>query len=282
MKIIYNLDEKIEYSKEMITCWVESWGIENVYVAFSGGVDSTVLLNIARELYPEMKAVFNNTGLELPEIVSFVKTFDNVDILYPKMSFHKVIEKYGWPVISKEQSQFLSEIRTTKSEKLLNIRLNGNKYNRGKVSDKWKFLIDAPFKISDRCCYKLKKEPAKKYEKKTERHPILGIMAEESALRKQTYSCNIYDSKRPISKPLLHWSKEDIWNYIRENHIKYCEVYDKGWDRTGCVFCLYGIHKEESPNRLERLYALHPKLYDYVINKLNAKEVLEYIGVKYL
>ena len=204
----------LKHTQDTIDCWVESWGVENVYVAFSGGADSTVLLDIARRLYPEIKAVFNNTGLELPEIVRFVKTFYNVDTLYPKIPFHKVIEKYGWPVVSKEQSQFLSEIRTTKSEKLLNIRLNGNKYNRGKVSDKWKFLIAAPFKISHQCCNKLKKEPAKRYEKETGRHPILGIMAEESALRKQAHSCNVYDSKRPISKPLFHWTKKKIFGII--------------------------------------------------------------------
>jgi hypothetical protein len=64
-----------------------------------------VLLHIAREMYPGIKAVFINTGLEYPEIVQFVKTFDNVDIIRPKMSFRQVIEKYGYPFISKEVSE---------------------------------------------------------------------------------------------------------------------------------------------------------------------------------
>ena len=73
--------------------------------SFSGGKDSTVLLHIARQMFPEIKAVFSNTGLEFPETVNFVKTFDNVDFVKPKMSYMSVIKKYGYPLISKEVSE---------------------------------------------------------------------------------------------------------------------------------------------------------------------------------
>lgn len=99
------LSVKVSLTKQRIREWVNAWGIDGVYVSFSGGKDSTVLLHIAREMYPEIKAVFINTGLEYPEIVQFVKTFDNVDIIRPKMSFRQVIEKYGYPFISKEVSE---------------------------------------------------------------------------------------------------------------------------------------------------------------------------------
>ena len=99
------LSVKVSLTKQRIREWVNAWGIDGVYVSFSGGKDSTVLLHIAREMYPDIKAVFINTGLEYPEIVQFVKTFDNVDIIRPKMSFRQVIEKYGYPFISKEVSE---------------------------------------------------------------------------------------------------------------------------------------------------------------------------------
>lgn len=77
----------------------------NVYVSFSGGKDSTVLLHIARQLFPDIPAVFSNTGLEYPELQKFVKTFDNVTTVYPSMRFPDVIGTYGYPLISKEVSE---------------------------------------------------------------------------------------------------------------------------------------------------------------------------------
>lgn len=98
------LDSKIKMTQYRIREWVDRYGKDGVYVSFSGGKDSTVLLDIVRKMYPNIKAVFVDTGLEFPEIREFVKTFDNVDWLKPKMNFKQVIEKYGYPMISKEVS----------------------------------------------------------------------------------------------------------------------------------------------------------------------------------
>ena len=104
------LDLKILKTKNRIKEYYDFFGGQ-VYVSFSGGKDSTVLLHIAREIYPDIEAVFVNTGLEYPEIQRFVKTFDNVTILRPKMRFDEVIKKYGCPIISKEVSQRIYEYR---------------------------------------------------------------------------------------------------------------------------------------------------------------------------
>ena len=166
----YPLELKIMKTEQRIIEWVSYYGIDGVYVSFSGGKDSTVLLHICRKLYPNIKALYIDTGLEYPEVKQFVKTWDNVDIIRPKMSFREVINKYGYPVISKEQSQYISKYRNAKSEKTKETRLNGNKWGRGKISEKWKFMIDSPFLISDQCCNVMKKNPAKEYEKKNNTH----------------------------------------------------------------------------------------------------------------
>jgi len=98
------LEVKVMMSKVRIRDWVDYYGKDGVYVSFSGGKDSTVLLHLVRELYPDVPAVFVDTGLEYPEIRNFVKTFDNVTWLKPKMNFRQVIDKFGYPMISKEVS----------------------------------------------------------------------------------------------------------------------------------------------------------------------------------
>lgn len=99
------LNIKIRMTKSRIRQWINEYGEDGVYISFSGGKDSTVLLHLVREDYPNVKAVFVDTGLEYPEIRQFVKTFDNVEWLKPKMIFKNVIEKYGYPFISKEVSE---------------------------------------------------------------------------------------------------------------------------------------------------------------------------------
>ena len=282
------LQDKIDMTCEKIEQWYNHYD-EQVYVAFSGGKDSTVLLDIVRNraFIPDSKlvpAVFSDTGLEYPEIRDFVKTIDNVVWVKPKMNFREVIDKYGFPIISKMQSYYIYEYRTSKSEKLKNLRFNGSVKGYFKISEKWKFLIDAPFKISSYCCDYLKKHPMKQYEKETKRKPIIGIMAEESSQRRTNYmkyGCNAFDKKSPNSMPMSFWTEKDVWEYIKKYNLPYSNIYNMGYDRTGCMFCMFGVQNECSPNRFQKMETTHPKMYDYCINKLGLGEVMDYIGINY-
>jgi 3'-phosphoadenosine 5'-phosphosulfate sulfotransferase (PAPS reductase)/FAD synthetase len=201
------LEAKIVLSQQRIKSWYDYWRGE-VYISFSGGKDSTVLLDLVRQVHPNAPAVFLDTGLEYPEIRDFVKTIDNVIWIKPKMQFKDVIEHYGYPVVSKENAQKIHEIQTTKSEKLREKRIHGDDKSNGKLPSKWLYLLDAPFKISDRCCYALKKNPVKKYEKESGKKPIVGTMASDSRLRGTNYlknGCNAFETKRPMSAPIAFW-----------------------------------------------------------------------------
>ena len=229
------LEVKIRMTKLRIQEWHEHWDGQ-VYVSFSGGKDSTVLLHIVRGMYPDVKAVFFDTGLEYPEIREFVKTIDNVDWVKPKMSFLEVIEKYGYPVVSKDVSVKLQHAMTTKSKKAFYNRLHGDSKGNGKIPNKWQFLINAPFKIGSKCCDVMKKRPAKKYEKETSLHPIIGTMAQDSRMRQQKYlqnGCNGFNLNRPVCLPLSFWFEQDIWEYIKQLNVPYSKIYDMGYQRTG-------------------------------------------------
>lgn len=291
------LEQKIIMSKMRIRQWHEHYE-GSVCVSFSGGVDSTVLLHLVRQEFPDVKGVFVNTGLEYPQIVKFVHTIENVDIVRPKMSFREVCQKYGYPLISKETSRKIEEIRTTKSEHLRNIRLGKTGSKLGALSNKRAFLLDAPFKISARCCGALKKQPLYEYQNKNNVFPFVGVMAEESLIRQQSYvryTCNAFDLKKPQSRPLMFWSKNDVLEYIEKFHIDYCraiygdivtdaqtgKLKTTALQRTGCTFCMFGVHMEKYPNRFQRMEKENPALYDYCINKLGLGKVLEYCHIPY-
>ena len=288
------LDIKILKTKIRIQEWIDYYGEDKVYVSFSGGKDSTVLLDLVRQVNPNIPAVFIDTGLEYPETKEFVKTIDNVTILRPKMSFKQVIEIYGYPMVSKEQANYLDDIRNS-TEKMRIRRLEGDSQGRFKLSKKWHYLIDAPFKVSHRCCNVMKKEPSKKYEHETGRVPIIGTLSEESSLRQQSYlktGCNAFESKRPNSTPIAFWREQDILEYIFINKLSinkaYGEIiYKEGvysttkCDRTGCIFCGFGVHLEKEPNRYQKLQLTHPQLHDYCMNKLGFKEVCKYMDIPY-
>ena len=284
MRQQYPLDLKVQLSLRRVEEWVSYWGKNNVYVAFSGGKDSTVLLHLVRSKFPDIPAVFVDTGLEYPENREFVKQTENVIWLKPKMAFTEVLKTKGYPVVSKESAKMISNYRTTKSERVKHQVLYGNHNGQFKLAKRWQYLLDAPFKISAECCKIMKIKPFTDYEKQTGAKGFVGTMSYESLHRRNdyiTYGCNAFKKNKPTSKPLSFWLEKDVWEYIKKYNVKYSAIYDKGYPRTGCMFCMFGVHLEKEPNRFQLMKKTHPKQYDYCINKLGLGYILDYIGVKY-
>jgi 3'-phosphoadenosine 5'-phosphosulfate sulfotransferase (PAPS reductase)/FAD synthetase len=284
-----SLRQKIFETRQRIAEWVKYFGEDGVYVAFSGGKDSTVLLDIVRSDYPDIPAVFINTGREFPEIVRFVRQIDNVTWLRPTRQYEDVITNYGYPMISKKIAMGIDRFNNTKSDEQKRLRLWGGinptsgKKQAPTISQKWHFLTKAPFKLSERCCYFLKKAPLKKYEKNTGRAPMEGTMAFDSDDRKATYikrGCNAFGSRR--SMPLAFWTELDIWDYVKKYDLPISSVYEMGYDRTGCMDCGFGAiaEQEKGENRFERMKRTHPKRYAYMMDDLNYKLVLPYCGIR--
>lgn len=144
-------------------------------------------------------------------------------------------------------------------------------------------------------CYE--KKPAHAYEKKTGRVPFIGTLAEESRARLDNWlkhGCNVFEGSRKASHPLSFWTNQDILQYLKKYQVPYAPIYGEiiqddnvklkttGAQRTGCIFCGFGVHLEREPNRWQQLKRTYPNIYDYIIRPWNEgglgiKDVVEYI-----
>lgn len=299
-----SLDGKILMSTRRIIDWYDYWH-GNVYVSFSGGKDSTVLKHLVESVLGvgTIPVVFVDTGLEYPEVRRFATERADI-VLRPEMRFDEVIQTYGYPVISKEVANTISGAKPGNT-RWLKLRGELIDPHTGKPSvfniPKWGFMLDAPFKVSDKCCDIMKKRPAHKYEKETGRKPFLGLLACESLKRRRSWEktgCNAYDKQDPQSQPMAFWTEQDILEYIKRFNLEYASVYgdivkdEDGrlkttlCDRTGCIFCGFGCHMEKGENRFQRMKKTHPRQYDYCMRPIEEKglglrQVLDYIGIPY-
>ncbi len=294
------LDAKVAMTISRIKQWYEHFD-GDVYGSFSGGKDSRVMMDLIWSIYPDVPALFVNTGLEYPEIVQFVmakkKQGYPVDIYRPLRTFRDVVLNDGFPLISKKTANMIRRVQNptpnngaTRNLYLTGFRRDGVYKQGSKIPERWMKLIDAPFKTTEVCCDVLKKEPFRRYQRDTGRYPFVGVMAGEGGNRSTLTECNAFTAKAPQSRPMLFWTESDVWQYITERGLDYASVYDDrvvngqavpGEARTGCMFCAFGAHLESVPNRFQRMAVSHPKQWSYCMNNLGMGEALDFIGVEY-
>jgi 3'-phosphoadenosine 5'-phosphosulfate sulfotransferase (PAPS reductase)/FAD synthetase len=266
------LEQKIDHACGTVEKFCNT--VENPVISFSGGKDSTVLLHLIRKFMKiDLPAVFVNTGNEYPDIVKFVKTFDNVQILQPKYRIKGIIEKYGFPLISKDYSKMIYELRRNAPHSqryLTGIQADG-KPTSFILPEKWRYLIAKQFSCSDKCCDFLKKSLNLKT------NSITGEMTSESILREKAWlrvGCNSFGERHSKSKPFSVWTQADIYQYINKFNVRICDLYsDCRINRTGCMFCGFGAHLE-SLSRFEVVMEKYPAAYKYFLR-------LENNGVSY-
>lgn len=298
-----SLEDKIEMTMRRIKDFYNHFDGE-VYCSFSGGKDSTVLRHIVMSMELKMPFVFSNTGLEMPEIVDFVRkqasTDSSVIQVKPKVAFNKVWKKYGLPIGSKKVAKMIRVLqegdngKNTNMHRLYDTGINskGEIAKSWKIPEKWRVYVnDQAPRITDLCCDFLKKEPLDTYAKESGRHGISAIMADEGGAREMRTQCNVYEGKRPNCAPMLFWLESDVWEYINTRGVEICEVYfDREINgcrvpaekRTGCMFCGFGVHLEKGMNRFQRMAISHPRQHSIVIDRMGMGRALDLINVKYL
>ena len=197
------LEEKIEDTKNIIAERLGEFGY-SCYIAWSGGKDSTLVVYFAIRYLPDVPVMFNNTGVEHPETINYVRKLAkewNLNLIETKpiKPFWKVVEEYGFP----------------------------------KFRGKWG---------TPHCCLYLKEYPARKVIKERGFKAVMtGITASESrqrALLIMRHGFCYYCKDEKIQKihPLWHWTPRDVLEFYKREDIPLNPIYRKV-ERCGCIPC---------------------------------------------
>jgi len=196
-----------------------------VAVAFSGGKDSLAVLHMAWQLQPDILVVFNNTGVEYPETVSYVaeiaQKWDlNLVVTHPERTYWDVVKDKG--------------------------------YDTGKRQ-----------KHTD-CCYWIKEKPMRQLVKQLGiEAEMTGITAVENRMRMfnaRDYGWCFFSKKSKTQRihPIMWWTPEEVKDYITSMGLFNNPIYAKGVERVGCMPCTAHKYWEEQMKKV------NPKLYEIV------------------
>jgi 3'-phosphoadenosine 5'-phosphosulfate sulfotransferase (PAPS reductase)/FAD synthetase len=270
----WTLAQKIDHSLGVIDQFNAHFD-GKVYVAFSGGKDSCVMLDLVEIIHPNVPCMFIMTGCESPSVCRFIRQQrenHKIEIVRPSITLREVFAKCGFPLVSKRIAHMIDAVRRNPyCQSSRDMLWLGNPHH---IPERWMYLMNEPYNTSDRCCFWLKKRPSYQYQKRTGRRPFIGLMASESDQRRTAYirrgGCNSFGEsgkQHPSSLPLAIWTEQDVWQYIHDRHLPIPDIYSKGATRTGCMGCGFGAHLNTTG--LETMQRLWPKWYDLIMSYEN-------------
>jgi phosphoadenosine phosphosulfate reductase len=191
-------------------------------LAFSGGKDSIVLYKLAEMAGVKFKAHMQITTLDPPELMRFVrKYYPNVEMHRPGINFYNLIKKKKMLPLRQTRycCQYLKEQAGAGTVTMVGVR---------KEESRRRAL----------------KEEIEMYGKK-----FAGTIDQFTIEKHRIHSC-INGKDKIILSPILDWTHNDIWAFIHENNMPYCELYDKGYTRIGCMFCPMAKKQAKQLDRL--------------------------------
>ena len=209
-------------------------------LAFSGGKDSLVAYIMAALSGIKFIPIYSPTSVDPPELIQYMLKV-----------FNPWAKAKGYPTIVFQK---------------YNVWKSG--VNKGKQKTMWALLSNRaipPTRLARYCCDELKERTGIKGDT-----VMTGVRWEESNNRSKQKMVNYYKGKIMV-RPIVDWSEVQVWSYIIENNIPYCELYDQGWDRLGCIGCPLGVGQKKELALYPNFRKLYIKSFDNMVSYRNSK-----------
>lgn len=262
--------------------------LDNAYLSFSGGKDSTVLHYLLDAALPNnnIPRIYLNTGIEYNDVRKFVVELSMKDpriiVVNSNVNIKGMLEKKGYPFKSKEHAKKIGLYQCGSTCKGVNNYLDIDRETRYKCPKilRCQLSLYYPLKISDKCCHELKKKVAQGYEKENNKSIVLTGMRNEEGGQRASIGCIVTKGEK-LKKfhPLLPLNEDWLDFFIEKYNIKLCKLYYPPYNfkRTGCKGCPFSLDLQ---SQLQTMYELMPNEY-YQTIKIWKPVYDEYIRLGY-
>ena len=216
---------------------------EGYYLAFSGGKDSQCIYHLAKEAGVKFDAHYSLTTVDPPELVYFIRdNYPDVIIEKPELSMWRLIEKKRMPPT--RMVRYCCDVLKEGggAGRIVITGVRWAESNKRKNRDVIEIIA------------KSKKDKIK-------------LNSDNDEDRRMFETC-ITKSKR-IVNPIVDWEDADVWGYIKSRKLKYCRLYDEGFDRLGCVGCPMAgqVGRENEFQRWPKYKGNYIKAFQRMIDK---------------
>lgn len=179
--------------------WAYSTYSENEIVyASSFGAEAMVLIDLIQQIRPDARIVFLDTSLH------FLETYEVIDKIEARFPLLRIERKQPALTLEEQMAQFGSAL--------------------------WK-------RDPNKCC-ELRKVIPLRETLTTKQAWISGLRREQSATRANTEFINKDEKFKNIKIcPLIHWTWDDVWSYIRNRDLPYNQLHDEKYPSIGCFPC---------------------------------------------